>query len=106
MVVYEVNLTIKNEIFDEYYQWLIAHIQLMLQLDGFQEAKIQRPDNLDDKENQKLTICYTVLSKANLDNYFTYHALAMREDGIKRFGNKFSATRRVFDIIDVLYPIT
>lgn len=101
MVIYEVNLVIKNEIFDDYYHWLIEHIEVMLQYPGFKEARIQRLVD-HQAENHHLTICYSLASQADLDNYLTHHAPAMREDGIRRFGNQFSATRRVFEVIKAL----
>lgn len=102
MVVYEVNLIIKNEIFDAYYQWLVDHIKIMLTFDGFKEARIQRLNDQEENDNQKITVCYTLESQAALDSYLTNHAPKMREEGIKNFGNQFSATRRIFEVLEHL----
>ena len=40
MILYEVNLEISNEIFDEYMAWLRPHIQEMLRFQGFIKADI------------------------------------------------------------------
>ena len=40
MILYEVNLEISNEIFDDYMAWLRPHIQEMLRFQGFIKADI------------------------------------------------------------------
>jgi hypothetical protein len=98
VVIYEVNLTINNEIFDEFYVWLIEHIELILKFKGFREADLAKevmPEN-DITDKTKLTVRYLLDCKDDLDNYLAKHAPAMREDGVKKFGDKFSASRRIF----------
>ncbi|HAU0227379.1 TPA: DUF4286 family protein [Legionella pneumophila] len=104
MVIYEVNLSIDNEIFKDYKTWLNEHIQEMLQFDGFVNATILRqamdagkPDN-----QTHLTVQYQVESNEDLQTYFTEHAPKMRGDGVKRFEGRFSATRRTFEVESVI----
>ena len=40
MIIYEVNLTVSNTIFEKYYSWLIDHVKDMLQFDGFIDSEI------------------------------------------------------------------
>jgi antibiotic biosynthesis monooxygenase (ABM) superfamily enzyme len=94
MVIYEVNLTINNEIFEEYYHWLIQHIEIMLTYRGFLYAEIA--EEYIQENNKKITVRYSLDNKDDLDNYLNSHAKLMRDDGIKRFGDKFSAFRRIF----------
>ena len=98
MIIYEVNLTINNEIFDEYYHWLVEHIGLILKFKGFREAELAKEQMTvnDTTETMKLTVRYSLNSNEDLNDYLTNHAPAMKEDGIKKFGEKFSASRRVF----------
>jgi len=42
-----------------------------------------------------LTTTYLVETRQNLEDYFQHHASKMREDGIKRFGGRFIANRRI-----------
>ncbi len=39
-VIYEVNLEIENAIAKDYMEWLRPHIDIMLQFEGFQSAKV------------------------------------------------------------------
>lgn len=104
MIIYEVNLTIHNDIFEEYYQWLIGHVGKMLTFKGFQKAELakeQMPHN-DTSKATKITVRYFINNDENLSDYLKIHALAMREEGIKKFGNKFSALRRIFTELTVI----
>lgn len=105
MVIYEVNLTVNNDIFQEYYHWLVPHVEMILQFRGFKKARISKEKIAEDNiSTTKLTVQYTLDTEENLDAYLKNHSPAMREDGIKRFGDKFSATRRVFVESSVMEP--
>ena len=96
MIIYEVNLTINQDIFSEYYRWLIKHIETILKFSGFCKAEIAKEKLSDSEKHIKLAVRYILKSEEDLNNYLELHAPAMREDGIKRFGNQFSASRRDF----------
>lgn len=96
MITYEVNLTIDNIIIDDYYHWLIQHVKQMLQFNGFSSAEIAKEKTPEKSTQTKITVWYTLNSEESLNHYLENFAPAMREDGIKRFGNQFSATRRIF----------
>lgn len=91
MIIYEVNLIIKEEIYEEYFNWLLKHIDQLLQLPGFKKAEV---GVVEDKE-KKLRICYTIDSYEHLKNYLEHHASLMRAEGTTKFGDQFSATRRI-----------
>lgn len=104
MIIYEVNLTVNNEIFEEYYQWLVEHIKAMLKFKGFRQAELAKEKNTENETNEtaKITVRYFISSDEDLNDYLANHASAMREDGIKKFGNKFSAFRRIFTDLVVI----
>ncbi len=97
MVIYEVNLSIDQDIYKDYKHWLDAHIQEMLTFPGFFNATVMHQSMKDDSDRQKhLTVQYQLESAEDLQNYFSEHAPKMRGDGMKRFAGRFSATRRTF----------
>jgi hypothetical protein len=103
MVVYEVNLFIDDDIYIQFELWLKEHAREMLQFPGFINAHILKPENEDteneDTENQKkLTVQYQLDNKSSLTNYFDQFAAKMRDEGLKRFKNKFSAERRIYEV--------
>lgn len=95
MVLYEVNITLEKEIYNEYLVFLKSHIQELCALSGFQYAKIFKVDDKNNNDNPKLVVHYYIDHPDNLTNYLTRHASAMRQEAISRFKDKFTIIRRV-----------
>ena len=94
-IVYEVNISLQREIEAEYRDWLEKHIAEILALPGFLDAQsfdVQRSD-----DSGKIDICvqYRLESQSALENYFSLHAARLRADGVGKFGDRFTANRRV-----------
>ena len=98
MVIYEVNLNINSDIYSEFQLWLEEHIKEMLQFPGFIQASIFKPEQEDVSLQEKLTIQYQLETRDDLERYFTEFAPKMREKGIQRFQDQFSATRQIFKL--------
>ncbi len=101
MIVYEVNLSVDWAIADDYRRWLAEHVREMLALPGFIDA--QRFDVLQSPaggERAEFCVQYRLRDAAALDAYLAEHAAAMRADGVTRFGDRFSASRRVLLAVD------
>ena len=96
MVIYEVNLKIDSDIFNAYYTWLVPHVKNMLHHQGFNTAMIQK----DESDKNALTITYRIDTRDHLEDYLQHHSQTMRNDGVKRFPGKFTATRRIFTVLD------
>ena len=95
-VIYEVNLDVDAGIADAFLAWLRDHVAAILALPGFLDARISA---IEDPPPGRLSWCvhYRVHSRAALQDYFDHHAAAMRGDGIARFGDGFSASRRILE---------
>jgi quinol monooxygenase YgiN len=96
MIVYEVTLDVDPAIADDYRRWLAAHVAEMLALPGFVDARIfevLQPAPPDGRVG--FCVHYRLHDEAALDRYLAEHADAMREAGRQRFGERFSASRRV-----------
>ncbi|MFO8840745.1 DUF4286 family protein [Legionella pneumophila serogroup 1] len=104
MVVYEVNLSIDNDIYKEYKGWLDEHIQEMLKFPGFVNATVmhQSLDSNRSDNQTHITVQYQIESVEDLQNYFEEHAPKMRGDGVNRFNGRFTATRRTFEVEAVI----
>ena len=92
VVIYEVNLTINDDIENAFLEWLEEHIKEILTFEGFQSANINK---VEVEGSTQYSVQYQLTNRESLQSYFDNHAQKMREDGIKRFGNQFSATRRI-----------
>eukprot|EP01100_Stratorugosa_tubuloviscum_P005180 TRINITY_DN2353_c1_g2_i1.p1 TRINITY_DN2353_c1_g2~~TRINITY_DN2353_c1_g2_i1.p1 ORF type:complete len:111 (+),score=44.57 TRINITY_DN2353_c1_g2_i1:321-653(+) len=103
MIIYEVNLEIQNEVINEYQLWLNEHISQLLNCEGFIKAQILKSIELENSQNSEnkttfsITVQYFIKDLISLQNYLKNDAPRFRQDGINRFGGKFTATRRVFE---------
>lgn len=96
MLVYEVNVELDAGIEAAYRAWLHDHVAEMLSLPGFTGADTF--DIIDPPPpSGRITICvqYRMTGDDALQAYLRDHAPRMRSDGVSRFGDRFSATRRV-----------
>jgi quinol monooxygenase YgiN len=101
VIVYEVSIDVDGDTADAYADWLRDHVAQILRLDGFVRARrYERSDLPDDAPRRGFVIVYEVRDQAALDAYFAEHAAALRADGERRFGGRFSASRRVLRALD------
>lgn len=96
MITYEVNLDVDTRLRVDYLAWLRRHVGEMLKFDGFQTGLIEEVIEPAAAAG-RICLCvrYQVRDQASLDDYLARHAARMREDGLARFGDGFSASRRV-----------
>jgi Domain of unknown function (DUF4286) len=96
MIVYEVNLSVREHIYADYRVWLAAHVEEMLALPGFTAAEILEQREPPAPAGMRVvTVHYRLIDEAALGRYLAEHAPRMREAGVRRFGDAFTATRRV-----------
>src|SRR5688572_790768 len=95
MVIYEVNLNINNDIYQDYYKWLLEHVEQILKFDGFKKAEIGLIEHDGSDGQKRIRVSYVISAYHDLENYLTYHAPSMRADSIEKFGTQFSASRRI-----------
>ena len=97
-VVYEVTLRVRPAIAIAYRAWLDDHVREIVALPGFLDARVSRvvPDEAD-----AVVLCchYRLSGAAAFDAYLRDHAPRLREDGLRRFGDGFTATRRVLEVV-------
>ena len=101
MIVYEVNIEVRDETYADYRAWLTSHVEHMLALPGFLAAEIlEQRDPPPTRGTRALNVQYRLVDEGALQRYLTEHAPRMREQGVRRFGDAFSAMRRVLAVID------
>mmetsp|Transcript_22357 Transcript_22357/g.25154 ORF Transcript_22357/g.25154 Transcript_22357/m.25154 type:complete len:118 (+) Transcript_22357:51-404(+) len=106
-VYYIVNLEIQKEIEEDFKQWLDAHVEEMIeQIDGFISAEVQHVDlvGAENDDLVRLACRYTVRDYEALKEYFETGAKKMRGDGLKRFGDKFKASRTILHTPFKIFP--
>ena len=101
MIIYEVNLEVNTNRYHEFYSWLTKHINEMMTFKGFLGHIISSEKKTTSDVYEYLTVSYYLDTKDSLDDYINNNSQAMRDDGINKFGDSFSATRRVHYIKNV-----
>ena len=94
VVIYEVNLTIDNEVIDEFDVWLKKHVDEMLAIPGFISASTAVIEN-DDENTKQRSVQFLLSNQQDLDAYFENDAERMRAIALDKFSNKMTALRRV-----------
>jgi len=93
-VVYEVTMEVEIDIAAAFDHWLTDHVQTLLKLPGFQDARVLHgPDGASPAIR---VVQYFLSDQAALDSYLQVHAARMRDDGLSRFGSRFKASRRTY----------
>ncbi len=94
-IIYEVNISLQREIETDYRGWLEKHIAEILALPGFIDAQSFDVQQVDGSDTIAICVQYRLESQSALDNYFAQHAPRLRADGVGKFGDRFTASRRV-----------
>ena len=100
MIIYNVTVNVDDSIHSQWLDWIKIHIPKVLATGKFKEAKLCRV--LFDEEMGGITysIQYRAFSKETLNEYYQNYANALRQEGLKLFGDKTVAFRTELDIID------
>lgn len=110
-LVYEVTLDVRPDVGEDFDAWLREHVEEMLSLPGFLSASIEHPEDAEDAglEREEVSgseeepaaawlrrvVRYRMRDRASLDRYLEEHAPRMRQQAVDRFGDRFTASRRI-----------
>ena len=100
MIIYEVNLSVNNSIYDKYRKWLNNHIDKMLTFKGFYKHKLYMisSNHLNQKE---ICIHYYIKSIKYYDLYIQNNSKKMRNNNVDKFINQINISRRVLIEADI-----
>ncbi len=93
-VLYEVNLDAEAGIEGPFDTWLRDHIADVLQFDGFLSAEVLDDATAPEGRIRRI-VQYRLRNQAALEAYLREHAPRMRAQGVEKFGERYTATRRV-----------
>jgi hypothetical protein len=97
-VIYEVSLEIEQDVVVEFDAWLAGHIEDMLTMPGFISARTFTLENAEDDRARRVTH-FHLESEADLERYLSGPAAAMRQAATERFGDRFTASRRILHAV-------
>ncbi|KAF4683025.1 hypothetical protein FOZ60_009759 [Perkinsus olseni] len=93
-VIYEVNVKCKDdETAKRFFGWLVnqGHVAEVMKNEGFSSAEVL----MDAEDPLKLVARYVVDSMDDLEAYSSGPGVVLKKAGIEKFGDSFTATRRV-----------
>lgn len=99
MFVYNVTVNVDDSIRLDWLQWIKPHIKDVLATGRFVSAKLTQV-LADEDMGATYSIQYTAESRANLNAYYELDAPKLREDGLKKFGDKMLAFRTELFVIE------
>lgn len=99
MIIYNVTSSVDKEIAEEWLSWMKGkHIPELLKTGLFESYKILKVHTHDENEpTLSFAVQYYARSIANVDEYLTKHAPALREDVQKRYGDRVIAYRTLLE---------
>lgn len=106
MFVYEVNLIIKKDVFNQHKQWLLDHFHEMVIDNEFSKLHlffVENTDPIDDAHirEQKIVAQYYVSCYEILQRYLEKQAARMRSQVYEKLGNNYLVNRRIFKIAEI-----
>jgi heme-degrading monooxygenase HmoA len=99
MIIYEVRIRVEPHIAEAYRTWLDGHIHQILTLPGFERAELLQEEL--EQECPVYTVRYHLDNRQSLAVYLRDHASRLRAEGIAQFGDQFTATRRVMELVRI-----
>ncbi|MGS2762472.1 DUF4286 family protein [Sinomicrobium sp. M5D2P9] len=100
MYIYNVTINIDEAVHDEWLVWMRdTHIPDMLATGKFKNARMLKVLVAEEMGGVTYSVQYITDSKATLEKYYEEDAPRLREDGQKRFADKFVTFRTELEII-------
>ena len=96
--IYEVTLSVDREVAGDIDAWLASHVEEMLRLPGFVEAKVFALD--DEQDRIRRVTHYYLVSAAALEQYLAGPAGTMRQATADKYSDRFDTSRRVLHETD------
>ncbi|MGS2741401.1 DUF4286 family protein [Sinomicrobium sp. M5D2P17] len=100
MYIYNVTINIDEAVHDEWLVWMRdTHIPDMLATGKFSNARMLKVLVEEEMGGVTYSVQYIADSKATLEKYYKEDASRLREEGQKRFADKFVTFRTELEII-------
>lgn len=100
MIIYNVTTNIHESVHDKWMIWMQhKHIPEMLATGKFSSAKMARVLIEEEMGGVTYSVQYIAESKEILEQYYKEHAPALREEGLKLFGDLMLSFRTEMEVI-------
>lgn len=101
MYIYNVTTSVDNTIQTVWLQWMQQiHIPEVLQTGCFTGSRLVRLLEIDDINGVTYAVQYFIEHKADYDRYIDLYAASLRENAIRKWGNKTISFRSLMEVIN------
>jgi hypothetical protein len=104
MYIYNVTINIDESIHDEWIIWIETHINKVLETGRFLSAKLTEVLVEEDMGGTTYAVQYTAKTRQDLDDYYKFDADKLRQDGLKKFGDKVLVFRTELRLVNEFFP--
>lgn len=104
MYIYNVTINIDESVHEEWLIWIQNHIPEVLATGRFTSAKLTQVLVEEEMGGTTYSVQYNAKTREDLDNYYNFDANKLRNDGMKKFGDKMLAFRTELKVIKEFYP--
>ncbi len=104
MYIYNVTINIDDTVHEEWLTWMETHILDVLNTGKFLSAKFTQVLVEEEMGGKTYSIQYTANTKEDLEDYYTEDAEDLRNETMKKFGDKMLAFRTELKLIKEFYP--
>ncbi len=103
MYIYNVTINVDDSVVESWLQWIRLHILEVLKTGKFVSAKFTQVLVEEEMGGLTFSIQYTAKTKADIQAYFDEHADELRQDGLKKFGDKCLAFRTEMKLLEEIH---
>lgn len=104
MIIYNVTINIDDSSHDEWLAWMQnIHIPEMLATNKFTEARILKVMVEEEMGGTTYSVQYVTKNEETLKKYYEEDASRLRQEGLKKFADKFVAFRTELKILNEYY---
>lgn len=100
MYIYNVTSNVEESIHEQWLVWIKTHIPQVLATGKFKSATLSRVLVEEDLGGVTYSVQYKAASREDLDAYLSQHAVALRNDAVKRFGDRVLSFRTELQVVD------
>ena len=101
MLIYSVYLTLQQEIESEWLEFMQnKHIKDVMTTGCFTDYELIRELNSSEPGKVSFRVDYHVLDIEKMDEYLNDFSAELRNDVVSRFEGKFSAERKIYEVIE------
>ena len=101
MIIYNVTIQVEKEIAEPWLQWLQQeHIPEVMHTGCFLKYQLVKLLETDESEAITYAVQYYAASREFVDEYVNEHANLLRQNGIKKWGERYIAFRTIMEVVD------